>query len=481
MAQNIAMLKENDGYVDILELRLDALDLSDESQIEEAASFPSTVGKPVILTFRRMADGGLADVTERRRLALLARVSKGGFSYIDIEADVRKPSLEEDAKARGVQVIRSMHFMEGFPDNLALKASRIAANGGIPKIAARISGMKDLIRLFKLSEQLSHIERKIIVGIGEYGLPSRVLYRRLGSLLTFCALDDPAGVGLMSPKSMKELYRACDVDGSTRIYGVIGNPVGHSSSPLIHNPAFHEVGYKAVYVPFNVDDVRLFLAFADMLGIKGFSVTVPHKIAVIPYLARIPREVRQLGACNTVVREHGSWNGSNTDYYGFLSTISSPLSKGRIRSAVVIGAGGAARAIVWALRNNGIGVTIVNRTIEKARRLALETGSSFADPATAANLSGTAQLVVQASSAGMDEPDEDAAPWLKFRGDEIVCDMVYRPHDTTFLKRAAAAGCRVVHGIDLLLAQGKLQFKAFTGMDYPFEDLPTLCCFGLAV
>ena len=474
MAQNRTILNENAQYVQVLELRLDTLDISDQSQLDEATAFPSTVDKPVILTFRRKDDGGLADVTERKRLAVLARVFQGGFSYIDIEADVRKPSLETDARSRGIQVIRSMHFMGSFPDNLALKATRIASKGNVPKIAVRISGMKDLTKLFKLSGQLSHIKDKILIGMGEYGLPSRILYRKLNSCMTFCSAEDPSGVGLPSPKTMAELYRAHEIDNSTRVYGVVGKPVGHSTSPSIHNPGFHELGYNAVYVPFNVDDVRPFFAFADMIGIRGFSVTVPHKMAVIPYLARIPREVKQLGACNTVVREHGSWIGSNTDYYGFLSLVSEPLGSGRIQSAIVIGAGGAARAVVWALRNKGVSVTILNRTVENARRLALETGSSFASIEDADAYTGTAQLIVQASSAGMDEPNVDAAPSLEFDGDEIVCDMVYRPHETAFLKRAANAGCKLIHGIDMLLAQGKLQFKAFTGFDYPIEDFVVL-------
>lgn len=474
MAQNRTILKENAQYVQVLELRLDALDISNKSQLDEAAAFPSSVDKPVILTFRRESDGGLSNVTERRRLAVLARVLQGDFSYIDIESDVRKPSLEADAKSRGITVIRSMHFMDSFPDNLALKATRIASKGDVPKIAVRIEGVKDLIKLFKLSVQMSHIEDKILIGMGEYGLPSRILYRKLGSCMTFCATEDFFGVGLPSPKTMAKLYRAHEVDSSTRVYGVVGRPVGHSISPSIHNLGFHELGYNAVYVPFNVDDVRSFFAFADMIGMRGFSVTVPHKVAVIPYLARIPREVKQLGACNTVVREHGSWNGSNTDYYGFLSLVSEPLSNGRIRSAIVIGAGGAARAVVWALRNKGVSVTILNRTIENARRLALETGSSYASLEDAGDYAGTAQLVVQASSAGMDEPSVDAAPSLEFDGDEIVCDMVYRPHETAFLKRAINAGCNVIHGLDMLLAQGKLQFKEFTGFEYPLDDFAVL-------
>lgn len=471
MSQNIDILNENAMYASILELRLDALNIYDKTQIEEAIAFPTKVNKPVILTFRRKEDGGYLDITERKRLAVLTQVIQGQFSYIDIETNVRKPSLEENAKKRGIKIIRSMHFKESFPDNLSIKASIIASKGDIPKIAVTINSIKDLTKLFKLGNQMSHIKQKILVGMGKYGLPSRILYKKLGSYMTFCAVEDKNNVGLQSPKLMAELYKAQEVNSDTKIFGVIGNPVEHSLSPIIHNWGFHKLGYNAIYVPFNVDDVRSFFTYAETIGIQGFSVTVPHKIAVIPYLAHIPREVKQLGACNTVIREYSYWKGYNTDYYGFLSLISTNLSNGYIRSALVIGAGGVARAVVWSLRNKGISVTILNRTIDKARKLALETGSSYNSVENAKDYSNTAQLVVQASSAGMDEPNVDAAPSLKFYGKEIVCDMVYRPHETAFLKRAKNAGCNIIYGKDMLLSQGKVQFKLFTGCDYPTEEL----------
>lgn len=469
MAQNMNILKENNEYIDILELRLDALDVNNKDELKNAQLFPTQVTKPVILSFRRQEDGGIASISERKRLSVLSKVIKGNFSYIDIEVDVRKPALENYAHEHGIKIIRSMHFMNEFPENLERKATKISLNGEIPKIAVNISGTKDLIKLYKLSQKLSHIENKIIIGMGEYGLSSRILYKKFGSFLTFCAVNDPGKVGLPSPSKMRTLYKANEVSTRTKIYGIVGNPVNHSFSPELHNKGFQEIKLDAIYVPFNVDDVRAFFILADLLSISGFSVTVPHKMAVIPYLAKIPREVRQIGACNTVIRENGSWSGSNTDYYGFLSLISKPQSQKQIKKALVIGAGGAARAVVWALRNKGIQVRILNRSLENAKKLALETGSSYDSLENANKYSFTSDLIVQSSSLGMDEPSIDAAPSLQFNGSEIVCDLVYRPHDTAFLKRASLAGCAIIHGLDMLLEQGKGQFKLFTGFEYPSE------------
>lgn len=469
MAQNMDILEKNNEYIDILELRLDTLDINNKEELQKAQAFPSQVSKPVILSFRRSEDGGLVTVSERKRLCTLAKVIQGNFSYIDIETNVRKPSLENYVKEHGIKIIRSMHFMNDFPENLERKASKIALNGDIPKIAVNIEQTKGLIKLYDLSKKLSHIEKKIIIGMGEYGLSSRILYRKVGSFLTFCAVNDPSKVGLLSPEKMRTLFRANEVSSNTKIYGILGNPVNHSFSPELHNKGFHKIGLDAIYVPFNVDDVRAFFILADLLCLSGFSVTVPYKMAVIPYLAKFPRESRQIGACNTVVRENGSWSGSNTDYSGFLSLIAKPLSQKLIKKAIVIGAGGASRAVVWALRNNGVQVTILNRTLDHAKKLALETGSSYDSLENANAYSFTSSLIVQSSSLGMDAPSMDAVPSLQFNGNEIVCDLVYRPHETAFLKRASSFGCTIIHGLDMLLEQGKVQFNLFTGYEYPKE------------
>jgi 3-dehydroquinate dehydratase / shikimate dehydrogenase len=329
-----------------------------------------------------------------------------------------------------------------------------------------------LINLFKLGKKFEKVDKKIIIGMGKYGLASRILYRKLGSLLTFCSSYDPQAVGLLSAKVMKELYHADQVNSETSVFGVIGDPVGKSVSPAIHNLGFQAKGQNSVYVPFNVDDVRAFFVLADLLKIKGFSVTVPHKVHVLPYLGRTSREVRRIGSCNTVVRQDKTWYGSNTDYYGFLELIKRPLETGQIKNALVLGAGGGARAIVWALRNHNVNVTILNRTLEHARSLAIETSSNYGPFSDVSKYSGNMDLIVQTSSMGMDctqVSENDPARDFEYKGSELVCDLVYRPQETAFLLHAQKAGCKIIHGIDMLIAQGKLQFKTFTGEDYPEE------------
>jgi 3-dehydroquinate dehydratase/shikimate dehydrogenase len=174
-----------------------------------------------------------------------------------------------------------------------------------------------------------------------------------------------------------------------------------------------------------------------------------------------------IGACNTVYRREGRWFGENTDYEGFLSPIRAMLQRGEVKHALVVGAGGAARTVVFALRDHGVGVSITNRTPEKARRLAEEAGcgtvpwSSF--DGTAPRTEGPYELVVQTTSVGMEPNEEgDPLPGYVFGGGEVVYDIIYTPEKTTFLERAEESGCRIVGGAEMLGKQAVAQFRLFT-------------------
>ena len=461
--ENLEQFRRNRPYIALLELRVDLLN---PEQRVRAVDFPPQVDLPVILTCRRKSDGGAYSETERHRFALLDECAKGPFSYIDLEDDVKRPQFEQELSDRGVKIIRSLHDFKGIPSDIYHRVARIAAKGEIPKMAVTPNSILDLITLFRMEQELDSVKEKIIVGMGDYGVPSRILYRRLGSMLTFCA-DNPTAPGQISAKLMKELYRADTIDKRTRIFGVIGNPVLHSFSPQIQNPGFKGINFNAVYVPFPVDSVRSFFILAETLQITGFSVTVPHKQAVLPYLGKITREVKQIGSCNTVIRAKNLWMGTNTDYYGFIEPLISEIDSGALQTALVVGAGGAARSVVWALRNHGVKVTIVNRDIERARKLADETMSAW-DSLEHASRYEDLDLVVQTTSVGMvPDIEGDPIPEYRFSSKQIAYDLVYKPHLTRFLARAQMSGCRLQFGIDMLVRQGKMQFESFTGYHYP--------------
>jgi 3-dehydroquinate dehydratase/shikimate dehydrogenase len=287
--------------------------------------------------------------------------------------------------------------------------------------------------------------------------------------------------GQVTPVSLEEVYRYRSIGPSTAIYGVIGNPVMHSRSPLIHNRGFSALGIDAVYLPFLVPDLDGFWKVADLLRVRGLSVTVPHKRAVLGGMVKVDERARLVGACNTLTREGagGSWSGTNTDGEGFLSPLLAMFG-GAIPPglrATVIGAGGAARSVVAALSSAGARVLVLNRTVENARSLATAFGAHGAglDAEGFEREKDFSDLVVQTTSAGMSPlEDVDPAPGLALSGRETVYELVYSPQRTRFLQRALKAGCRVVYGRQMLVAQAMRQFQLFAGTNYPASLLAEL-------
>jgi len=478
LTEALKQVERNRAYIDMVELRLDLLD---EDELSSAQIFPRLCALPTIATYRRVSDGGKSQLSDKNRMIRLREiVLQGDFSYVDIEEDVKKSDLkikgeddlprydfENELKLKGIKIIRSFHDMEKLPANLFSLVTKLAKKGDIPKIAVTPNTIVDVVTLFRMNEELKDIKEKIIIGMGDYGVCTRILYKRIGSILTF-ASESEIAPGQLSAKNLKLLYRADQVNSRTNIYGIIGNPVLHTASPKIHNPGFDAIHYNAIYVPFLVDKVRAFFKLAELIKIHGFSVTVPHKRDVLPYLGKITREVKQIGACNTVTRIQGMWKGTNTDYYGFLAPIETAINNGKIKNALIIGAGGAARAVAWALRNHHVKVTIANRTFSKAQLLASETMSNCIEIDKINTLSETVDLVVQTTVVGMSPNiDEDILENYKFIKSCYVYDLVYKPEVTKLLKRAQECGCKTINGSQMLIEQGKLQFESFTGYHYP--------------
>lgn len=464
-------VRRNRQYIDICELRLDLIAAEEQ---KEAYKFPSLVDIPVILTLRRVQDGGKFTQSEKaRRQLLIETLQKGDFSYVDIEDDVKRNDVELVARSKGVKIIRSFHDFKGVPEDIFARIKRLSEKADVAKIAVTPQGIGDVIKLFRIAEELPNCE-KIVIGMGDYGVCTRVLYKKMGSLLTFSS-DNAVAPGQLSPKLLKTLYKADKVDQRTAVYGIIGNPVLHSSSPFIHNPGFGEINYNAIYVPFLVDNVAAFFQLAEKIRIRGFSVTIPYKNEVLRYLGNITREVMQIGACNTVIRVPNMWKGMNTDYYGFLSPIEEDIDNGRIKSAMVIGAGGAAKSIVKALRNRDVKVIILNRTVENAKALATTNLCQYDSLSNAKSYENKVDLIVQTTSVGL-YPDTESNPieGFEFSGREIVYDIIYKPRYTKLLKLAEKSGCKIHFGAEMLLEQGKLQFEAFTGYHYPKKLNPEI-------
>jgi len=520
LADDLALLEANRRHIDMVELRADFLD---PDEMARMASFPRRAGLPAILAIRRRSDGGHFAGTEGERVALLERAIAGGWAFVDLEEDLAAPSLDAAAARAAVRVIRSFHDFMGVPEELVARTRRLARNASeLPKAAVMPRSTRELLALLDACAELSGLE-KILLGMGDWGFPTRILAGRLGSYLTYSTAGrEQAAPGHVDPRSLDELYRVRSISDRTRLFCVVGNPVMHTRSPLIHNTGYRAAALDACYLPIQLDAPALFFAVADRLGIEGASVTIPHKESIIPLLAERDRFVERIGSCNTLVRlaatdaaaasgrwrgasvagaatdvaaTPGRWRGANTDAPGFLAPLLAAVGdrRGRVglgltplvraselplsgMRALVVGAGGAARAVVAALLDAGCSVAIVNRTFERAKRLAGELGCR-AEELSAEGLSRLAaaagapfDVIIQTTSAGMHPNEgEDPIPFYEFRGIEIVYDLVYAPRETRLLARAAAAGCRTIGGFEMLLEQAYLQYRLFTGSEFPEE------------
>lgn len=257
------------------------------------------------------------------------------------------------------------------------------------------------------------------------------------------------------------------LDSHTRLYAVMGDPVSHSLSPVMHNAAFRHTGHNGVYVAFRVTDLPGAIAGVRALNIRGCSVTIPHKVAVIDLLDQVDPMARQIGAVNTIVNQDGQLWGFNSDSTGAMTALleKTPVARRRV---AVIGAGGAARALAHGVKAHGGRLTIVNRSQERGRRLAGELEGEFCP---LVDFSGAGfDILVNTTSVGMTpHPDRMPVTHACLRPSMTVMDIVYNPLETKLLRAARDAGCKVVDGVAMFVHQGAFQFERWTGKKAPVQ------------
>jgi 3-dehydroquinate dehydratase/shikimate dehydrogenase len=320
LSRNIELLEENKDYIDLVEMRADYLDQTEWSSLDR---FPRFLNRPAILTVRRSADGGLFTGTEAERGGLLRRAARGDWACVDLESDFTDHELATELHQRRVRVIRSFHDFSGVPADLVQRVRQVAPRE-LPKAAVTPQSTADLFRLLEACFQLRHRE-KIILGMGEYAVATRILSAKIGSALSYCSL--PPEQGRLDPELMFSVYRFREITRRTRLFGVIGKPIAHSLSPHIHNKAFRDLDLDAVYVPFLVDDLPAFLKIARLLGLEGFSVTLPHKSAILPFLKDADGLCRTVGLfMDTIPMSRVSSNRSSNTFPGSGSPRSRPPS-----------------------------------------------------------------------------------------------------------------------------------------------------------
>ena len=430
---------------------------------------------PVIMTCRRAEDGGRWTGTEDQRQTLLREAIVCGADYVDLEQDVARSVPRFGDTKR----IVSYHNFDETPENLAgIHADMLEKDPDLIKIVTLARAPADNVRML----QLVSSSKMPTIGfcMGGFGVVSRLLCGRYGSPFTYASSSSRREIapGQLSFDEMSKLYRYDSINRETDVYGVLGDPVAHSLSPLIHNAAFQQQNVNAVYVPLQVaaDQLPAALDAFDWLRICGYSVTIPHKQAVLDKADTRDDVAARIGAANTLTIQDTRWHATNTDCDAALESIRAvrdtddsedPIAGRRV---LMLGAGGVARAVGLAITRAQGQLTIANRTAGRAEQLAREL--ACAHIAWDDRASADPEILINCTSAGM-QPNVNETPFdaESLRTGTLVFDTVYTPENTLLLEQARARGCRTVSGMDMFVRQAARQYELFVGHTAPMDHI----------
>ncbi len=477
----LSSIAEAEQVADAIELRFDYLE--DEELVRVLAQLPSRLAgltKPLLFTYRPREQGGQRELDICDRLSFWRNLSPKlieALSYADFELDLVEGLSHSPPPIPWSKVICSYHNFDQTPDHLLEVYERMVRTpAAVVKIATRAVRLTDCLRVFELLQRRASPKPVIALAMGGPGLMTRVLALAHGAMLTFGALRRGAesASGQPTVAELRDLYRVKQLSRASEIFGLIGYPLGHSRSPAMHNAAFAALGRDAVYLPFEVDHVAQFMRDFVRPGtrrldwqLRGLSVTIPHKLAIMPHLDLIDPTARRIGAVNTVVVAGDQLCGYNTDVIGAMKPLDE-LVDVRAAKVAVIGAGGAARAVCYGLSQRGAAVTIYARDLNKAERLADE---FQARAAPLGSFTGQTDIVINCTPIGMLGHSEGDSPIKPehLQGVKLVYDLIYNPAETTLLEYARQAGCRTLGGLAMLVVQAAEQFRLWTGEEAPVE------------
>jgi 3-dehydroquinate dehydratase / shikimate dehydrogenase len=431
----------------------------------------------LIATCRRRVAGGNFRGSIASQLTYLAEAVRAGCEWYDLEIETIRLCPREllDALLGEGHRLASAHFFHGMPRNLpAVCRELLRTRSAAIKLAARCDSLADGRKLLSLARRKPNV---VAIPMGDVALPLRVLALREGSALSYAPVETPTAPGQVSLEEMKNLYRAERLDRRTGVYGIVGNPVTHSLSPAMQNAAFETSRINSVYVRFPVRDLGDFVRAIVPMGIRGFSVTLPHKQAILRHLDGCDRLAAAIGAVNTVVvRGGGRLYGYNTDYVGVLGALEPriPLRGARV---LVLGAGGAARAVAFALAWSGAFVSICARRASRGRQLAQAVDGE------AIEREGIRRrffdVIVNATPVGMYPQVSESPLEARDLNCRLVFDTIYRPRATKLLEIAARRRIGTVSGFEMFVAQGAAQFEIWTGRRAPVQVMRRAALRGL--
>jgi 3-dehydroquinate dehydratase / shikimate dehydrogenase len=456
---------------DLIELRLDYLS-PDEFDLEKLRNLLLSLPHPLILTFRPLEQGGHREIASTERVLFWRALLESGLStYWDVESNLlTQLSFAPDWS----HVINSMHDFAGVPHDLSATAKEMAgSSAAVVKIAVHAEDITDCISIFRLIEDFRRQDRKIIaIAMGPAGVATRILGPSRGAFLTYGALDSESASapGQLTAKQLRSVYHIDEITDQTPIFGLVGSPVMHSVSPQMHNASFKSENLAGVYLPFEVKDLSSF--FRRMVNpqtreldwnLGGLSVTAPHKRAVLDLVDSVAPDAREIGAINTVIIEDQKMTGYNTDVDGLLEPLRKRLGELAKLRVALIGSGGVARAAAWGLQREQAQVSIFARSSARSEEIAERFGATC-QPIAGASFENF-DVVINATPLGSFGAlsNETPATREQLAGAKYAYDLVYNPLETRFLTEARIAGCQQVAGLEMLVAQARLQFELWTG------------------
>jgi len=478
---------------DMVELRVDTF--TDETELKALVAASRV---PTIVTLRSKDEGGKTEVDDVQRLSLLTAAGEAGASYLDIEfATVQDHGWVGPTKPRSQRPgwIYSSHNFITRPTNLhQLMIDLAHAPCDVSKVAWNARSIRDNIEAFDL--MLQRHKPTIAICMGEAGMISRILAKKFGAFVSFASLDKTSGTapGQVAIDDLKRIYRWDAQQASTKVYGVVGQPIGHSMSPAIHNASFDHTGYDGVYVPLLVEgSYESFKAFMETfldfepLHLSGLSITIPHKENALRYLkergATIEPLAERIGAVNTILIQRDgvdcTLEGRNTDYAAILDSITAAIGITREQLAdkrvAVLGAGGTGRTAVAALASCGATVVIYNRTFDRAEALAAEFNNR-SGKVVAARMEklcdSCCQIYINTTSVGM-SPNAGTSPFgdnpPKLDENSLVFDTIYNPLETKLLTYAKSQRAKTIAGLEMFVRQAAAQFEAWTQQPAPID------------
>lgn len=426
----------------------------------------------VIGTCRRAVNGGKFRGSASAQVDVLIKAAAAGCQLLDLELESALKLQEKDVgrlRANAALILSHHDFHKTRKLNETFEKMR-AIPADFYKVVSTATTLYDNVLMMKFLEEKSEKHSVIGVCMGEQGIISRVLGVRAGSVFTFAAATpgEETAPGQVSVKTLRETYRIDQVDAATRVYGVAGDPVAHSLSPAVMNTAFRRENVNAVYLALHAKTLPDLLACARDIPLRGISITMPYKEEILKHLDNTDPVTEKIGACNTVIRsQDGKLYGFNTDVAGVIRPLEQRLA---IQGAkvLVLGAGGAARAAVFGLKERGAEVYILNRTAGPAKRLAKQARAKCIGRNDLKKLQF--DVIINATPVGMGGSKKALLSENELKA-RILLDMVYTPAETKLAKMAKAKGLDVIPGNDMFVHQGARQFEIWTGKPAPTEEM----------